>query len=69
MIKRYEPAPGGGMMERDGGKYFHERGVEDLLDSVIITALQKVKFPECDSESVINIAREILFRRINHESV
>lgn len=69
MVKRYEPAPGGGMIERQDGKYYHRRDVEDLLDSVIVTALQKVKFPECDSENVINIARGILFKRVNHESV
>lgn len=31
MVKRYDAAPGGGMMERSGGKYFHERDVEDLI--------------------------------------
>ena len=31
MVKRYDAAPGGDMMERSGGKYFHERDVEDLI--------------------------------------
>lgn len=35
MVKRYEPAPGGGMMERDGGKYFHERDVDEMIEKAI----------------------------------
>lgn len=34
MVKRYEPATGGGMMEREGGKYFHKRDVDNLVLSL-----------------------------------
>lgn len=36
MVKRYEPAPGGGMMERSGGKYFHERDVKEIIENALI---------------------------------
>lgn len=31
MVKRYEPAPHGGVMERDDGKYYHKRDVDNLV--------------------------------------
>lgn len=31
MVKRYEAAPHGGMMERDDGKYFHRSDVVELV--------------------------------------
>lgn len=31
MVKRYEPAPNGGVMERDDGKYYHKRDVDNIV--------------------------------------
>lgn len=31
MVKRYESAPNGGVMERDDGKYYHKRDVDNLV--------------------------------------
>lgn len=39
MVKRYEPAPGGGVMEREDGKYYHKRDVDNLVLSLDCAAI------------------------------
>lgn len=56
MVKRYEPAPHGGMMEREDGRYYHARDVDKLLEHAknlkSITSPDDINFIDGILESV-----------------
>jgi len=57
MVKRYEPAPHGGVIERDDGKYYHRSDVVDL-----VRAARYLLNKSDRSDAVINHISEVIGR-------